>query len=222
MQMLYTKQKNTAVGFTPLEGNAKVEHSRVHSNSLTGFTLVELLVAVMIFSVVMVISVGSLLSLVSANRKAQNLKTVINNLSFGLDSMTRSIRNGTIYHCGAAGSLAVEADCAAGSTFFAFEPFGGDPSSSADQVVFCRGEGTSCSSSGTALLRSLNGGVTYAAITAPEVIIESLAFYVVGTGRSDHIQPKVVFVVRGHTGTEERTKSSFTIQTTVTQRLLDE
>ena len=42
----------------------------------SGFTLVEMIVAVALFAVVMLISVAALLSLVDANRKAQALQSV--------------------------------------------------------------------------------------------------------------------------------------------------
>ena len=65
-----------------------------------GFTLVEMIVAVALFAVVMLISVGTLLALVGANRKAQALQSVINNLNITLDGMVRAIRMGGNFHCG--------------------------------------------------------------------------------------------------------------------------
>ena len=56
-----------------------------------GFTLIELMVSVTIFIIVMVIALGSLLSISEAERKAEQLKTVMNNLNFGLESMARAI-----------------------------------------------------------------------------------------------------------------------------------
>lgn len=64
-----------------------------------GFTLVELIVAIGLFSVVMTLSAGAYLIMINANRNAQAITTGINNLSFALDSMSRNIRTGTNYQC---------------------------------------------------------------------------------------------------------------------------
>ncbi len=64
-----------------------------------GFTLVELMVSLSIFSIVMVISTGTLLIMIDINAKAQALYTSTTNLSFALDSMTREIRTGYHYYC---------------------------------------------------------------------------------------------------------------------------
>jgi prepilin-type N-terminal cleavage/methylation domain-containing protein len=60
-----------------------------------GFTLIEVLVSVMIFSVVMTVALGALLAMSQSDKQAEELKTVVNNLDFALDSMTRTIRTGT-------------------------------------------------------------------------------------------------------------------------------
>lgn len=62
-----------------------------------GFTLLEMIVAIFIFSIVVTIASGAMLSMISANRKAQALKTVMNNMNLALDSMSRDVRFGTAY-----------------------------------------------------------------------------------------------------------------------------
>lgn len=60
-----------------------------------GFTLIELIVSLGIFSIVMVIATGSYLSVVSATRKVQESTKAVNNLSTALTLMTNEIRNGS-------------------------------------------------------------------------------------------------------------------------------
>ncbi len=64
-----------------------------------GFSLIELMVSLTIFSILMVVSVGTLLTLIDANAKAQALSSATTNLSFALDSITREIRTGHYYRC---------------------------------------------------------------------------------------------------------------------------
>lgn len=63
-----------------------------------GFTLIEIMVSLAIFTVVAVIAVGALLKVMDANRKSINLKTAINNLNFALESMSREMRVGSDYY----------------------------------------------------------------------------------------------------------------------------
>ena len=183
--------------------------------SMRGFTLVELLVSILIFSVVMLIAVGSLLSMIDANRKAQTIKAVVNNLSFALDGMGREIRTGSTFHCGSSGALASPLDCGgSGGTLIAFEPYGGDPSNANDQMVYRL--------SSNKIERSVDGGATYAAITAPEVTISDLRFFVIGSSASDAVQPKIIMLLHGYAGTNEKTKTEIRFETSMTPRLLDE
>ena len=71
----------------------------IFKNNQRGFTLVELLVSVFLFSIVMTISMGALLVLLDANQKGQGVQTVMSNLSFAIDSMTRNVRTGYAYNC---------------------------------------------------------------------------------------------------------------------------
>lgn len=66
-----------------------------------GFTLIEVLTAISIFSTVMIIIIGALLMLNNANKKAQALRAVVDNLNFAIEDMTRNIKTGSEYACGA-------------------------------------------------------------------------------------------------------------------------
>jgi len=195
-----------------------------------GFTLIELMVSVTIFIVVMVISLGSLLSIAAAERKAETLKTIMNNLNFSLESMTRTIRTGMFYHCGTGGSVEDPQDCTNGDDYFAFEAVNGDIGNSGDQVVYkFEADPATCgaNSIGGCIMRSLNSGVDFVSITAPEVDITDLTFYVVGSVaefQSDPTtsQPKVVMTLMGEVPSGPSQVTDFSLQTTVTQRLYDQ
>ncbi len=196
-------------------------HGHVRTSG-KGFTLVEMIVATALFAVVMLVSVGALLSLVGASRKVQSLQSVMDNLNISLDGMERAIRMGSNFHCGG-GNNQLTQDCSSSSDnpanhyVFAFEPYGNTPS---DQPwVYSYDPVTK------RLYKSENGALPIA-ITAPEVTIDSLQFYVVGSTRGcttnpcDVVQPKVVILIKGTAGAD-KAKTSFHVQVTAVQRLLD-
>lgn len=71
----------------------------IKNNQQYGFTLIEMIVSLALFSVVITMSVGALLILIATNQQLQNEQNIMTNLSFALDSMTREIRTGTDYYC---------------------------------------------------------------------------------------------------------------------------
>lgn len=181
-----------------------------------GFTLIEMLVSVAIFTVVMTISLGALLAMSESDRKAQTLKSVINNLNFSLDAMSRSMRTGINYHCDVGqGTVTVPRDCSATPASSI-----GFLSAENQTVRYCRGNGNTCSSSGTAILVS-KGAAAYAPLTSPEVIITNLQFYVSGAEGAT-VQPHVVILLSGQVTVSASQVSTFDLQTSVTQRLYDQ
>lgn len=180
-----------------------------------GFSLVEMMVSVSLFAIIMLVAVGALLALVDANRKARTLESVMNNLNISLDSMVRAARMGTHYNCNGAGipNISTGADCANGDDLFSFAPYGSDAARQNERAVYFIQNGR--------IYRSLNGGTNSIPITAPEISVQELTFYVIGTRPGDITQPKVVAVVKGSAGTDEKTRTTFYIQATAVQRALD-
>lgn len=64
-----------------------------------GFTLVEIIVAMMIFSIVAVVALAALIKIIDANKKAQTTQDAVTNLSFALEAMSREMRSGSAYYC---------------------------------------------------------------------------------------------------------------------------
>ncbi len=64
-----------------------------------GFTLIEALVSLGLFSIVVVSASGVILSIISSNRKNQAISSVVNNLNYSIESMVRDIKTGYRYHC---------------------------------------------------------------------------------------------------------------------------
>jgi prepilin-type N-terminal cleavage/methylation domain-containing protein len=71
----------------------------IKKTSQKGFTLIEMVVAIMIFVMVAMVALGALIKIVDANRKSISMKNSITNLNFALESMTRELRVGSDYNC---------------------------------------------------------------------------------------------------------------------------
>ncbi|MCR4279519.1 MAG: prepilin-type N-terminal cleavage/methylation domain-containing protein [Candidatus Zambryskibacteria bacterium] len=180
----------------------KIQETR---DKTKGFTLIELLTAVSIFAVVMTISMGSILGVFEANRKARSLKTVMNNLNLAIESLSKEMRFGENYHCGN-GPVTNPQNCPSGGTLVSFL-------SSDDIQITYRLNNQS-------IEKSVDGG-SYIPVTAPELVVDDLVFYVLGADTDNTLQPKVIVKVKSHSGTG-RSRTDFTLQTLVSQRELDE
>ena len=178
-----------------------------------GFTLIEMLVAVGILSVVILISLSSFLAVLNAQKKSIVIETIQENLRFSAEMMLREIRTGRFYYCGSAagdfGSGSNNKDCSAGGPALTFKNYLG-------QVVIYRlfnGQ----------IQKSSDGGASFLGITFPEITISDLKFYVVGSNPPpDTSQPRVTISIKGEAGTTaQRSKSEFNVQTTISQRIID-
>jgi len=171
-------------------------------SSKSGFALIEVIISVALFSVVMTVGIGSLFSLINANKKSQSLKVVINNINLAMEGMSKEIRVGYDYNCG----YSTGGDCVNGGNSIYFI------SKDGEDVIYRLNNNI--------IQKSVDGGA-FNDITAPDTIIYNLTFYVLGSSSSDSIQPRVVIIVRGYKGDRVKDKLEFDLQTVVTQRLLD-
>ncbi|TSC61794.1 MAG: hypothetical protein G01um101448_650 [Parcubacteria group bacterium Gr01-1014_48] len=183
----------------------------------TGFTLVEMLVAIFVFTIVMVISMGAILSTLDANRKTQTVQLVIDNVDFALEGMARTLRTGMDYHCDLTkGTKTKPRDCKTGADSIVFEHAKGSFVDLNDNYAYKLDTGTK------QIKRSIDSGVTFTPISAANVEITSLTFYVMNSDPTDEVQSRIIISVRGRAGAEIfRTKTEFNLQTMVTQRIPD-
>ncbi|OHA08411.1 MAG: hypothetical protein A3A44_00205 [Candidatus Sungbacteria bacterium RIFCSPLOWO2_01_FULL_60_25] len=173
-----------------------------------GFTLLEMVVALGVFSGVMIIAFGIAISINNAQFKASRIQIVQDDLRFALESMTKEMRTGTNFQ----GSDSVGNNGYRKITF--------RRSDSVD-ITYCR-------RSFTDAIRKITGGGTTdcsdssaQAVTGDDVTIEALTFYLIGAtpGAGDG-QPRITVSLRARSA-DPKLLSSFSIQTTVGQRLRD-
>ena len=194
----------------------RTPHKRISSggSGQSGFTLIELLISVAVFTMVMVGAMSALLTIVNLSRKAHSLDSVMNNLNFAVDEISRTMRVGSNYQCIGQVSGGNGTDCTGGGTGLTFQDQN-------NAVVTYQAVQHDADHPSLYEITKTTGGVTQA-ITAPEIYIQSLKFYVFGTtAYPDLNQPRALIVLQGYAGDNPGTRSYFKIQTTVSQRILD-
>jgi prepilin-type N-terminal cleavage/methylation domain-containing protein len=177
----------------------------------SGFTLVEVLVTLALFTVVATISLGSLIAMVNANRKAQALNSVMDNVNFTLENMVRTIRVGSDFRCG--GVAPANPNCASGTTLF-LEGSKGDRSDPLDDV------GYRFNAANERIEISYDSGTNWLPLTASTVTVDDLNFTVEGVG-PDSIQPFVIITLTVSTGPTAKIFTTLSLETSVSQRLPD-
>ncbi len=73
--------------------------SKKYSKNNKGFSLLEMIVALGLFSVGALIAVGGFISVISASKKTQTTKTSINSTNYMMEGMLREMRLGNNYFC---------------------------------------------------------------------------------------------------------------------------
>lgn len=188
-----------------------------------GFSLIEIMVSLAVFSIVVLVAAGALLSIIDGARKTQALKSVINNLNFAMEDMSRNLRVGTSYYCGEGANGAQGQSCAPGATSNAVT-FKSNKFSSIGNTPIYMGYKFDNVKGQLLFKDDLNGTGDYVPITAPEVTISKATFTVLGASAGstgDQEQPRILITIQGSAGLNLRSQSNFNIQTSITQRVLD-
>lgn len=188
-----------------------------------GFTLIEIIVATAIFTIVVTIAVGALTSLNNTSREARAMRVVMDNANSAMDAMARTIRMGIRFDCGSAypahagdSSDTATKDCLypTGSPELRFYGPGG-LSSTMQEVRFHYNAASS------SVERMLNNSGTWERMTAPEVQVTGLTFFVRGSTLDNQAgggdQPIVTMLMTGvaHVSTTAR---NFNVQTSISPR----
>lgn len=221
-----------------------------NKNQQSGFTLIESMVAIAIFTIVMVIGISALLNVNNTNKKSQNLRTIIDSLNFTMEDMARNFKLGSYYHCVgpadpgiAVGTvndfLADPEDCGTGThsgyLAAALESMNGRPTDPAttlahadDQVVYMFEVMPGVVNPNSpdpvcTLKKSTNGGRDFATILPPEVHIDcSQSGFNVYNTKNDRFTaaPRVLIRIGGIVVYKDVT-TPFTLQTSASQRNID-
>ena len=187
-----------------------------------GFTLIEMMVSLSLFTIVVTIAVGAFLSLIGSSKGIQSKQSVMTTLTFVLDSMTREIRTGTNYYCNNSTLSGLDSqleglDCASGANGISFIESGSSLTGTSNRIAYYY------DSTSRSIMRRIGNGQAQS-IVSQGITITNVDFFVTGTDRlgdgvtnSDAIQPTVTIVLEA----QDDAGASTTLQTTVTQRELD-
>ena len=167
-----------------------------------GFTLLEMIVAVGVFSIAVLLATSSFLSLQNAEKKIQSSVNVQNNLRFAMEIMAKEIRTGELYHCGSDSGVQ-PLDCPSGSSSLTFK-------NTLGQTIIYRKINSS-------IQKSSNGGIVFQPLTSSDITVDDLKFYVIGAPSNENLQPKVLIALKA-SGRIGASVSEFNLQTSVSQR----
>lgn len=173
--------------------------------TIKGFTLIEMLISVALFSIVATIVAAAYLNLVNLDRRTRTTNDLVNNMNFVLDTMERSIRTGSNFSCGSGNGTCQSftfTDQDGCITTFAL--------TNAQITEAVSGGASGCQSSAA---QSLND---------PRISISNLRFIVTGVGTSNNLEPQVLMLVSGSLRpAPNQAPVTFSVETAATERGID-
>lgn len=196
--------------------NFKLKNKGPVLNKSEGFTLVEMLVSISIFVLVAFTITSTLIAVSNGNRKAQELKQVMDNLNFSVQSMVLRMREGRDYTCGSANAISNTdpvsqgQSCGAGGDAIVF--YDPTPGAGAGTVVRYYLDTTD----GKKIVKFDGTIGTGLDVTSEEVEIDQLNFIVGNAGGVDG-KPYVIISIAGTAKLRSSGDTKFNLQTFVSQ-----
>jgi prepilin-type N-terminal cleavage/methylation domain-containing protein len=202
--------------------------SQKNRNAQEGFSLVELMVSLTVFSVVMLVSTGTLLIMIDINAKAQAVYSSTTNLTFAIDNITRELRTGYHYLCYRE-ELPLPSDPVSLGRFDCNEGLNANAISFTREKDKYRVEFRHNGSMIEQKIDNLDGSegdTVWVPLTSDDVVVENLSFVVSGAWRNylddgDTNQPTVKINISGYVNNGLDENTSFSIQSKIIQRRLD-
>lgn len=174
------------------------------------------MVALTLFTFIVIAAVSSLYAVNNASRKVEAMRGVLDNLNFAMESMSRTIRTSTNIVCGGTTNpVGATSNC----------PFPTGPLSNRISVKSTLGVKADVeyrlNTSTHQIEKRVNEGSGYGdwiAITAPEINVQTLNFYVKGADATDAFQPSVIIMIQGVAIASTGESTPFAVHTMISQR----
>jgi len=184
-----------------------------------GFTLIEMLVAVGLFTVVIVITLTAILSIIDFQRKVTAFQNIQNNLNFALEVISKDLKTGDKYYCGlnsfdmptGGANDIIPRSCLSGGQIITFR------NSNSDKITYRFLSGR--------IERIVNDGQVFILTSININLNENVSkFYVVNAEdelKMDY-QPRITITIGAKSGVKDKTTETFNLQTTISQLVLNE
>jgi len=182
-----------------------------------GYTIIETMIAVSLFTIIVMMAMNALLNANVVSNKSQKTRSILDNMSFVMEDMSRSLRTGTTYDCISSGSIPGSPTATSGYQCggIAFKPASGG-----SMWVYYIGQ----NATGNYSIFKKIDAATAVQTTPDEVHIDpTSSFSVLGAeplGVGDKQQPFVVIRLVGKI-LYQTVSTSFSLQTSVSQRSID-
>src|SRR5687768_16395176 len=76
----------------------KIKNCKI-KNYKGGYTIIETMISVSLFIVITTIGMAALLNANAVHHKSRDMRSIMDNLSFVMEDMSRNLRTGSEYHC---------------------------------------------------------------------------------------------------------------------------
>ncbi|OGI85720.1 hypothetical protein A3A05_03145 [Candidatus Nomurabacteria bacterium RIFCSPLOWO2_01_FULL_41_12] len=192
-----------------------------------GYTIIETMISVSLFLIIIMAGMGALLNANLLHQKSQNMRSIMDNLSFIMEDISRNLRTGYNYHCFVSGDVipgttspvvSTPKSCANGWGI-AFESANGVSSNNDDQwIYYIDNTGKIFKSTAGPYAAS-----SFIQLTPDEVVIDQISsFAVLGAEEVavDSQQPFIGIRLVGKI-TFKNVVTPFSLQTSISQRLID-
>ncbi len=184
-----------------------IKGKKLQSGKNSGYTIVETMIAISVFLVVILVGTTALLNANVLHQKSDDMRSVVDSLSFAMEDISRNLRTGYGYHCIDDGNTsAIEPKSCISGKGVSFK------SDAGDRIKY--------------LIEDLNvkksvAGGPFISLTPPEIIVDpSSRFIVSGAELSDTSQPYITIELLGTISYRE-VNTPFFLRTSVSQRSVD-
>jgi len=196
-----------------------------------GFTIIETMIAVSLFIIIVMAGMTALLNANLLHQKSQGLRSIMDNLSFVMEDMSKNLRTGYNFHCISANtnsfspSILSTAESGQSCWGIAFESATGITSDEDDQWVYYISNGKIFKATNAPYSDAeTDPSTAFVQLNPDEIVIDAAAsgFSILGAEPppGDDQQPLVIIRLVGKIF-YKNVETPFSLQTAVSQRLID-
>jgi len=188
--------------------------SNIPKHRHQGFTLVELMVAIALFSILVAVAVGGFTRALRSERQAGDIIAAESNVSLALEQMAREVRTGSDFcPTTVSGNLCGDPSVDAATGVADVYP----------NLAFTNAEGAVVvyALQDSVLMKSVDGGSTFSPVTADTVSVPYFAAEIAGNSAGDHWPPRVTIDLGIVPNDPSLAGQILHLQTTVSARAID-